>query len=450
MRGAFTQPSALHRRRALGAQGRMHNGRTTLNKFIIEEQRRAPGATGEFSSLLNDLVTACKVIAQTVSRGALAGVLGSAERVNVQGEEQKKLDVLANEILLHHCEWGGHLAAMASEEMDEPYAIPSALSARQVPARVRSAGRLVQHRRQHLGRHHLLGPALPRRRDRARERGLPAARHPPGLRRLRASTGPRRCSCSPSGAACTASRWTARSASSSSPIPICASRPTRRSSPSTPPTSASGSRRCGATSRNASPAGTAPRGKDFNMRWIASLVAEVHRILMRGGLFMYPRDTKDPAKPGRLRLLYEANPMAMIVEQAGGAASHRARAHAGGAAAGAAPARAGDPRLARRGRAHRALSPRVRPRRRPAVQLAAVQRRARCSAPPVSSPTERIAAGSEAPSCPASHPDHRDHRLVGRRHHLGHPHLPADLPPREASTPRSSRAIPSTATTGPR
>jgi fructose-1,6-bisphosphatase len=63
------------------------------------------------------------------------------------------------------------------------------------------------------------------------------------------------------------------------------------------------------------------RGKDFNMRWIASLVAEVHRILMRGGLFMYPKDTKDPAKPGRLRLLYEANPMAMLIEQAGGAAS---------------------------------------------------------------------------------------------------------------------------------
>jgi fructose-1,6-bisphosphatase I len=64
-----------------------------------------------------------------------------------------------------------------------------------------------------------------------------------------------------------------------------------------------------------------PRGDDFNMRWIASMVAEVHRILLRGGLFMYPRDSKDAAKPGRLRLLYEANPMAMIVEQAGGAAS---------------------------------------------------------------------------------------------------------------------------------
>jgi fructose-1,6-bisphosphatase I/sedoheptulose-1,7-bisphosphatase len=63
------------------------------------------------------------------------------------------------------------------------------------------------------------------------------------------------------------------------------------------------------------------RGKDFNMRWIASMVAEAHRILMRGGVFMYPRDTKDPTKPGRLRLLYEANPIGMIMEQAGGRAS---------------------------------------------------------------------------------------------------------------------------------
>jgi fructose-1,6-bisphosphatase I/sedoheptulose-1,7-bisphosphatase len=64
-----------------------------------------------------------------------------------------------------------------------------------------------------------------------------------------------------------------------------------------------------------------PRGKDFNMRWIASMVAEAHRILLRGGVFMYPRDTKDPAKPGRLRLLYEASPIAFLMEQAGGLAS---------------------------------------------------------------------------------------------------------------------------------
>jgi fructose-1,6-bisphosphatase I/sedoheptulose-1,7-bisphosphatase len=66
---------------------------------------------------------------------------------------------------------------------------------------------------------------------------------------------------------------------------------------------------------------TGPRDADFNMRWIASLVAETHRILMRGGVFLYPRDRKDPARAGRLRLLYEANPISFLIEQAGGAAS---------------------------------------------------------------------------------------------------------------------------------
>jgi fructose-1,6-bisphosphatase I/sedoheptulose-1,7-bisphosphatase/fructose-1,6-bisphosphatase I len=63
------------------------------------------------------------------------------------------------------------------------------------------------------------------------------------------------------------------------------------------------------------------RGRDFNMRWIASMVADIHRILMRGGIFMYPKDNKDPSRPGRLRLMYEANPMGLVVEQAGGIAS---------------------------------------------------------------------------------------------------------------------------------
>jgi fructose-1,6-bisphosphatase I len=66
---------------------------------------------------------------------------------------------------------------------------------------------------------------------------------------------------------------------------------------------------------------TGPRGINFNMRWVASMVAEVHRILVRGGVFMYPKDTKDPSKAGKLRLLYEANPMSFIVEQAGGVSS---------------------------------------------------------------------------------------------------------------------------------
>jgi len=66
---------------------------------------------------------------------------------------------------------------------------------------------------------------------------------------------------------------------------------------------------------------TGARGKDFNMRWVASMVAEVYRILTRGGIFMYPKDSKNPAMAGKLRLMYEANPMSFIVEQAGGLSS---------------------------------------------------------------------------------------------------------------------------------
>jgi fructose-1,6-bisphosphatase I len=85
--------------------------------------------------------------------------------------------------------------------------------------------------------------------------------------------------------------------------------------------SVSGNPRCSVMWRNAWKASTGPRGRDFNMRWVASMVAEVHRILTRGGIFMYPRDTKDAKKAGKLRLLYEANPMSFIVEQAGGVSS---------------------------------------------------------------------------------------------------------------------------------
>jgi fructose-1,6-bisphosphatase I len=63
------------------------------------------------------------------------------------------------------------------------------------------------------------------------------------------------------------------------------------------------------------------RGKDFNMRWIAAMVADVHRLITRGGIFMYPWDAREPGKPGKLRLMYEANPMSMLVEQAGGAST---------------------------------------------------------------------------------------------------------------------------------
>ena len=102
----------------------MHTG-TTLTQFIIEEQRRTAGATGDFTSLLNDVVTACKAISNVVNKGALLGVMGSLDSENVQGETQKKLDVITNDIMIRSNEWAGHLAGMASEEMDDPYPIPA-------------------------------------------------------------------------------------------------------------------------------------------------------------------------------------------------------------------------------------------------------------------------------------------------------------------------------------
>ena len=99
---------------------------TTITELIIEEQRRFASATGDFTSLINDVVIACKAIGSAVRYGKLsdADVLGSADTENVQGETQKKLDVISNELFLRRNEFTGHVAAMASEEMDSIYHLP--------------------------------------------------------------------------------------------------------------------------------------------------------------------------------------------------------------------------------------------------------------------------------------------------------------------------------------
>ena len=96
----------------------------SLIQFIIEEQRHIPNASGEFTGLLSDIISACKQIAHDVNKGALIGVLGSAGSENIQGETQKKLDIITNDVFIKANEWGGHLAAMASEEMEDIYEIP--------------------------------------------------------------------------------------------------------------------------------------------------------------------------------------------------------------------------------------------------------------------------------------------------------------------------------------
>jgi fructose-1,6-bisphosphatase I / sedoheptulose-1,7-bisphosphatase len=292
----------------------------TITEFMIEEQRRVPEANGDFTALLNYVRLACKRISFIVGRGALAGAHGSAEAVNVQGETQMKLDVIANDIFLRTSEYGGHLAGMASEELEEPYQIPaeyprgkyllsfdpldgssnidinapvgsifSVLKAPHGTSQPTEADFLQPGAQQLCAGYAIYGATTML--VFTVGRGVHGFTLDRGFGEFILTHPNMRIRDEASEFAINASNERFWEPPVKRYVVECLA----------------GKGGC--------------RGKDFNMRWIASLVAEVHRILIRGGLFMYPKDTKDPAKPGRLRLLYEANPMAMIVEQAGGAAS---------------------------------------------------------------------------------------------------------------------------------
>jgi len=292
----------------------------SLIQFIIEEQRAIPGASGDFTGLISDIVIACKRIAHDVNKGALIGVLGSAGSENVQGETQKKLDIITNEIFIKSTEWSGHLAAMASEEMDDVYPIPA-----QYPK----------------GKYLLVFDPL----DGSSNIDVNISvgtifsilRAPKGVENptaedfLQPGT-TQACAgyalYGPSTMLVITSGHGVHGFTLDGDIgEFMLTHPNMKITEDT--------REFAINTSNERywekpvqryveecVAGTnGPRGTNFNMRWVASMVAEVHRILTRGGVFMYPKDTKDPAKAGKLRLLYEANPMSFIVEQAGGVAS---------------------------------------------------------------------------------------------------------------------------------
>ena len=298
----------------------MQYGRTTLSKFIIEEQRQTAERDEQLTALINDIQTSCKYISAAVARGPLQGAHGSNATRNVQGETQQKLDVVANDIMLRSCEWGGQLAGMVSEELVEPYTIPQDYSrgryllafdpldgSSNIDVNV-SVGSVFSILRAPRG----VEPAT------AEDFLQPGSQQvcagyalygPASMLVLTLGRGVYGFSLDPEIGAYILTHPNMTVPEDSQEFAINASnerfweRPVQRY------------------------VAECVRGKagvrnvDFNMRWIASLVAEIHRILMRGGLFMYPRDNKDPNMPGRLRLLYEANPMAMIMEQAGGRAS---------------------------------------------------------------------------------------------------------------------------------
>lgn len=299
--------------------------RTTLTQFLIEERRRHPGASGDFNALILDVALACKAIARSVAYGELGGVLGPGNGdLNVQGEAQKPLDVLSNEIFCRANEWGGHLAAMASEEMAEPRQIPatfprgkyllvfdpldgsgnidvnvsvgSIFSVLRAPADVVDSGRdatvedfLQPGAAQVAAGYAIYGPSTML--VLTVGTGVHGFTLDPGLGEFKLTHPNLQVPAQTQEFAINASNSRFWEAPVKRYVDECLA------------------------------GRTGPRGRDFNMRWIASLVAEAHRILMRGGVFLYPRDTRDPAKPGRLRLLYEANPIGLIMEQAGGRAS---------------------------------------------------------------------------------------------------------------------------------
>ncbi len=291
---------------------------TTLTQFIIEEQRRTPGATGDFTSLLNDILTACKKISCTVNRGGLIGVLGSAGTENVQGETQKKLDIISNDVMVSALEWTGHLAGMASEEMEDPLPIPDLYP---------------------RGKYLILFDPL----DGSSNidvnlsvgtifsvlRCPPGVDNPrvedflqPGTRQVCAGYalyGPSTMLVLTTGHGVngfTLDRGVGE---------FILSHPDMRVPASTREFAINMSNQRfwnHAVSRYVDECllgKDGPRGENFNMRWVASMVAEVHRILTRGGIFMYPADSRPGAENGKLRLMYEANPMSFIIEQAGGA-----------------------------------------------------------------------------------------------------------------------------------
>ncbi|MFN7147001.1 MAG: class 1 fructose-bisphosphatase [Myxococcota bacterium] len=295
--------------------------RVSLTQYLVEEQRQKGLITAELRLLIEVVARACKRISYAVGKGALTGMHGETGTGNVQGEAQQKLDVIANETLLEANLWGGNLAAMASEEMDHPMVIPNRYpkgeflllfdpldGSSNIDVNV-SIGTIFSVLRLPEGvrepeEAHFLQPGT-------RQVAAGYAIYGPSTL-LVLTVG--------DGVACftldkeTGSWWLTvdkmRIPEETSEYAINASNARHWQPPVQRYVAELVAGRTG------------PRGRDFNTRWIASMVAEVHRILTRGGIFMYPRDARDPKKPGRLRLLYEANPMAFIVEQAGGASTN--------------------------------------------------------------------------------------------------------------------------------
>jgi len=289
----------------------------SLIQFIIEEQRAIPGASGDFTGLISDVVSACKQIAHDVNKGALIGVLGSAGSENVQGETQKKLDIITNEVFIKANEWSGHLAAMASEEMDDIYPIPAKYpkgkylitfdpldGSSNIDVNI-SVGTIFSILRCPEGVTNQTAADFMQPGTKQVCAGY-ALYGPNTMMVITTGNGVNGFTLDRDVGDFFLTHPNMSIPADTLEFAINASNERYWEAP------------VQRYVRECIAGKTGPRGVNFNMRWVASMVAEVHRILTRGGVFMYPKDTKDPTKAGKLRLMYEANPMSFIVEQAGG------------------------------------------------------------------------------------------------------------------------------------
>jgi fructose-1,6-bisphosphatase I len=293
----------------------------SLSRYLVEQQRSKGRIPAQLRLLLEVVARACKSISHAVNKGALGGVLGRADIENVQGEIQKKLDIIANEVLIEANEWGGHLAAMASEEMESIHLVPNRYPQGEylllfdpldgssnidvnvsigtifsVLQKPEGSDGITEHDFLQTGHHQVAAGYC--------------VYGPQTTLVLTVGDGVAMFTLDREQGSFVLTQENVKVPEDTQEFAINMSNMRHWDTP---------------VKRYVDECllgKEGVRGKDFNMRWIASMVADVHRILTRGGVFMYPWDKREPHKAGKLRLMYEANPMSWLIEQAGGASTN--------------------------------------------------------------------------------------------------------------------------------
>jgi fructose-1,6-bisphosphatase I len=291
----------------------------TFRQFLLQDYR-SHGLEKDLIFLLEDIATACRIISNHVRSGAFSNKLGATASTNIQGETQKQLDVIANEEFLRHCSNCSRVAALVSEEVDEVYwlkpkpqagdylvyfdpldgssnldvnlsvgSIFSVVKLKSAIETIDDQSVLRPGHEQICAGYAIYGPSTAL--IVTTGNGVNGFTHQQETGEFRLTYPDLTIPEDTSEFAINASRYQLWERPIQRYFDDCIS------------------------------GEAGPRGKRFNMRWTASMVADVHRILIRGGVFLYPKDSGNQEDGGKLRLMYEANPMAMIVEQAGGAAS---------------------------------------------------------------------------------------------------------------------------------